>query len=135
MSLKKIIDNIHGIELDFGPGNYLEFKYMFYSESCRILNMFVIPTKDVGLSNDDYFVAEIYNIGFNNEKQILVARFTNKTNDVNGLVLNKFKANLINIFHNIIGKGEFIKLVIKSYAPINNINLGYLNHISEIESL
>jgi hypothetical protein len=131
MSLKKIIDNSFGIPLIVDPLSYQYFDSLLFNQSARVLNSCLVPEKTVTVP----FMITAFNCGFNFEKYVLMARFTNITDDFFVEPFLAFKRNDMNIFYDIAGKGEWLEFFIENYDDTNNADFGNLAIFTEIESL
>jgi len=131
MSLKKIVDNSLGIPYVVNPLSYQYSDSLLFNQSARVLNSCFVPTKTVIVP----FMITVFNCGFNFEKYVLMARFTNITDDFFVKPCIAFKRNDMNIFYDIAGKGEWLEFFIENYDDTNNVDFGYFSFFAEIESL
>jgi hypothetical protein len=96
-----------------------------------------LSTDGIG-SGNGYIVYNIYNVGKNFEKQILVASFTTYINDIFNNPINApwIVTSVENIIENKLGKDDILKISfigIQSGIPKTNIDLGHLLVITNLE--
>jgi hypothetical protein len=136
MPLSKILDFSSGLPIDIPFISALSINTFISPNELIIKQFYMAFQNGVTQSLDDYLILDIYNIGRNDDKQILISRLTTYTDDIFGTPIDSFKAMLLNTFKNNFGQKEVMKVVAyyhRTTTPLQGLSLGFVFSAIEVE--
>jgi hypothetical protein len=137
LSQSKILEFSTGTNLQIGFVSALSLNLFLSPLELVIRNLYVAFQNSLAVSLTDYLIMDIYNIGRENNKQILIARICTYQDDILAESIDSFKAMIFDVFQNDFGFKEVMKVVAyyhRTTTPLQNLNLGFTYAAIEVES-